>query len=64
MIWLILLIWLKKYKNEVDKESAYEILAKRMEQAEEVVEKEVAQEKSTARQPKEEPGMFEQVMKS
>ena len=53
----------KKYKNEVDKESAYEILAKRMEQAAEV-EKEVAQEKSTARQPKEEPGMFEQVMKS
>lgn len=53
----------KKYKNEVDKESAYEILAKRMEQAVEV-EKEVAQEKSTARQPKEEPGMFEQVMKS
>ena len=28
------------------------------------LEKEVAQEKSTARQPKEEPGMFEQVMKS
>ena len=53
----------KKYKNEVDKESAYEILAKRMEQAAEV-EKEVAQEKSTARRPKEEPGMFEQVMKS
>jgi DNA helicase HerA-like ATPase len=53
----------KKYKNEVDKESAYEILAKRMEQAAEV-EKEVSQEKSTARQPKEEPGMFEQVMKS
>jgi len=53
----------KKYTNEVDKESAYEILAKRMEQAAEV-EKEVAQEKSTARQPKEEPGMFEQVMKS
>ena len=53
----------KKYKNDVDKESAYEILAKRMEQAAEV-EKEVAQEKSTARQPKEEPGMFEQVMKS
>ena len=53
----------KKYKNEVDKESAYEILAKRMEQAAEV-EKEVAEEKSTARQPKEEPGMFEQVMKS
>ena len=53
----------KKYKNEVDKESAYEILAKRMEQAAEV-EKEVAQEKSTARQPKEEAGMFEQVMKS
>ena len=53
----------KKYKNEVDKESAYEILAKRMEQAAEV-EKEVAKEKSTARQPKEEPGMFEQVMKS
>lgn len=53
----------KKYKNEVDKESAYEILAKRMEQAAEV-EKEVAQEKSTARQPKDEPGMFEQVMKS
>lgn len=53
----------KKYKNEVDKESAYEILAKRMEQAAEV-EKEVAQEKSTTRQPKEEPGMFEQVMKS
>ena len=52
----------KKYKNEVDKESAYEILAKRMEQAAEV-EKEVAQEKSTARRPKE-PGMFEQVMKS
>ncbi|MFN3271279.1 MAG: helicase HerA-like domain-containing protein [Cloacibacterium caeni] len=53
----------KKYKNEVDKESAYEILAKRMEQAAEV-EKEVAQEKSTVRRPKEEPGMFEQVMKS
>ena len=53
----------KKYKNEVDKESAYEILAKRMEQAAEV-EKEVAQEKSTARQPKEERGMFEQVLKS
>ena len=53
----------KKYKNDVDKESAYEILARRMEQAAEV-EKEVAQEKSTARQPKEEPGMFEQVMKS
>ena len=34
-----------------------------MEQAAEV-EKEVAQEKSTARRPKEEPGMFEQVMKS
>ncbi|MPL56841.1 hypothetical protein SDC9_02332 [bioreactor metagenome] len=53
----------KKYKNDVDKESAYEILAKRMEQAAEI-EKEVAQEKSTARQPIEEPGMFEQVMKS
>ena len=53
----------KKYKNEVDKESAYEILAKRMKQ-DAKVEKEVAQEKSTARQPKEEPSVFEQVMKS
>lgn len=53
----------EKYNKEIDKESAYEILTKRMETAA-AAEQEVKQEKSTARQPKEEPGMFEQVMKS
>ncbi len=42
----------KKYKNEVDKESAYEILAKATWKQAAEVEQEVAQEKSTARQPK------------
>ncbi len=53
----------EKYNKEIDKESAYEILTKRMETAA-AAEQEVKQEKSTARQPKEEPGMFEQVLKS
>ena len=52
-----------KYNKEIDKESAYEILTKRMEQAV-AAEQEVEKEKSTARQPKEEPSVFEQVMKS
>ena len=53
----------EKYNKEIDKESAYEILTKRMETAA-AAEQEVKQEKSTARQPKEEQGMFEQVLKS
>ena len=53
----------EKYNKEIDKESAYEILTKRMETAA-AAEQEVEQEKSTVRQPKEEPGMFEQVLKS
>jgi hypothetical protein len=53
----------EKYNKEIDKESAYEILTKRMEQAV-AAEQEVEQEKSTARQPKEEPSVFEQVLKS
>ena len=52
-----------KYNKEIDKESAYEILTKRMEQAV-AAEQEVEKEKSTARQPKEEPSVFEQVLKS
>jgi hypothetical protein len=53
----------EKYNKEIDKESAYEILTKRMEQAV-AAEQEVEKEKSTARQPKEEPSVFEQVLKS
>lgn len=53
----------QKYNAEIDKESAYEILTKRMEQAV-AAEQEVEQAKSTGRQPKEEPGVFERVLES
>lgn len=53
----------KKYNKDVDKESAYEILAQRMEQAA-VAQQNAAQPTSTTKQIKEEPGMLEQVLQS
>lgn len=53
----------KKYNQNINKESAYEILAKRMEQAV-LSEQQAEQKNSTSRPIKEEPGMFEQVLQS
>lgn len=50
-----------KYSETVDKDSAYEMLTSRMEQA---VKEAAPEVKSTAKQPKEEPGVLESVMNS
>ena len=50
-----------KYEQAVNKDSAYEMLTSRMEQA---VKNAPAEVGRTVRQPKEEPGMFESVMNS
>lgn len=48
-----------KYEKSIDNESAYEILAKRMEQA-----VETAAPTQKTKPVKEEPGMFEQILNS
>lgn len=52
----------KRYNKEVDSESAYEILEKKLKNHKEVVEEEI--EERTTRRKKEEPSVFEKISKS